>query len=88
MKQDTADGKRSALKTEDRIPYEKQTRVSGEIISQRRKMIFVYLGVYGTMFGNVCVYDVCVYVMECGCLSMYVLGSGGKWGVCACVCVW
>jgi len=25
---------------------------------------------------------VCVCVMGCGCISMYVLGSGGKWGVC------
>ena len=65
MKQDTADGKQSELKTEDRIPYEKQTRVSGEIRSQRRKMIFVYLGVYGIVFGNVYVYDVCVCVCVC-----------------------
>ena len=28
---------------------------------------------------------VCVCVMGCGCISMYVLGSGGKWDVCVCV---
>ena len=72
MKQDTADGKQSELKTEDRIPYEKQTRVSGEIRSQRRKMIFVYLGVYGIVFGNVYVYDVCVCVCVCVCDGMWV----------------
>ena len=85
MKQDTADGKRSELKIEDRIPYEKQTRVSGEIRFQRRKMIFVYMGVYGLCLAlcmcMMCV-CVCVCVMGCGCISMYVLGSGGKWGVC------
>ena len=86
MKQDTADGKRSELKTEDRIPYEKQTRASGQIRSQRRKMIFVYLGVYGIVFGNVYMYD-CVCVMGCGCISMYVLGGGDKWGICVFVCV-
>jgi len=73
MKQDTADGKRSELKIEDRIPYEKQTRVSGEIRFQRRKMIFVYMGVYGLCLALcMCMMCVCVCVCVCVCDGMWV----------------